>query len=110
MTPSSPAILRINTAGVSSATIRPWSRMATRVTQTLGFFHEMRGQQDGLPPGTHISHQAPNGVAGLWVQACGRFIQENQLRVKQERQGNEKALFLPTREFCKRRVALLLKA
>ena len=79
------------------------------VTQTLGLFHEMRGQQNGLALRADVAHQVPDGVTGLRVEAGGQFVQEDQLRVRQERQGNEETLFLPAGEFGKEGVALLFQ-
>ena len=66
------------------------------VAQAFSFFHVVGGQQDGLAFRSHIAHQIPDGMPGLWVQACGQLIQEDKLWVGEQCQCDEKALLLPT--------------
>ena len=46
--------------------------------------HEVSGQQDGLAPARAPRAPGPDGAAGLWVQAGGQLVEEEQLRVGQE--------------------------
>ncbi len=79
------------------------------VAQALGLFHEMGGQQDRLALRAHVAHQVPDGVPGLRVETGGQLVQEDQLRVRQERQGDEQALLLPAGQFREGGVAFLLQ-
>ena len=79
------------------------------VAQALGLFHEMGGQHDRLAPGAHVAHQVPDGVPGLGIEAGGQLVQEDQLRIGQECQGDEQALLLPAGQFREGRIAFLFQ-
>ena len=65
------------------------------VAQLFSFFHEMGGQEHCFTLGAYITHQVPGGMTCLRVETGGQLIQEDQLRVWQQCQGDEQALLLP---------------
>ncbi len=68
------------------------------VTQALGFFHEMGGQEDGLALCLDLLNLVPHRPPGLRVQPGGQLIQEEDLRVIDHGQRDENALLLPSGE------------
>ena len=69
------------------------------VAEHLGLFHVMRGQDDRFALGLDRPHQLPEVAAGLGIEAGGRLVEEEDLRVVDQRDGDGKPLLLPAGEF-----------
>src|SRR5215210_3538566 len=79
------------------------------VAQPLGFVHVVGGEQDGSAVRFEAVDQIPELSAGLRVQARGRLIQEQELRVAHQRAGEGQALLLAAGELAHPRRRLLLQ-
>ena len=64
---------------------------ADAVGHLLGFLDVMRGEDDGDARLTHRPHQAPHVLPQLDVDAGGRLIEEQDLRLMRERLGDHDA-------------------
>ena len=64
------------------------------VAQPLGLLHEMRRQKDGLAALADAAHQIPDRPPRLRVEPCRQLVEEDQLGVVDEREGDEQALLL----------------
>jgi len=73
--------------------------MATRVAQPLGFFHEVRGEEDRLTALADAAHQVPHRAAGLGVEAGCQLIHENKFGIVDQCQGDMEPLLLPAGKF-----------
>ena len=51
------------------------------VAQPLGFFHQMRRQQDGFAALADAAYQLPNRAPRLRIETGRQFVQEHQFRV-----------------------------
>jgi hypothetical protein len=65
------------------------------VAQAFRFLHEMGRQKNGRAPLANAPHLVPHGPPSLRVQAGGQLVQEDQLGVIDQRQGDKYPLFLP---------------
>jgi hypothetical protein len=74
------------------------------VAQALRLFHVVGGQQDGLAACAHGLDQRPEVASGLGVEAGGGFVEKDQVRVVDQRDGQQQALALAAGELA--RVAL----
>ena len=68
------------------------------VTQTLGLFHQVGRQKHGLAPVADAPHELPDGATGLWVEAGRQFVEEHELGVVDEGQGDKQSLLLASRQ------------
>jgi len=68
------------------------------IAETLSLLHQMSGHEDGLATFADITHQIPNGPPGLRVEPRGEFIEKHDLRIVDQRQGDEQPLLLASRE------------
>jgi hypothetical protein len=64
---------------------------ADAVGHVLGFLNVMRGQDDGHAGGAQIAHHLPHVLAQFDVDAGGRLVEEQDLRLMRERLGDEHA-------------------
>src|ERR1700722_15726103 len=80
------------------------------VAQALRFFHQMSCQKDGLAAFANAAHQFPDGASRLWIQAGGELVEEHNFRIVDQREGDEEALLLASREIHEPGVALVGKA
>jgi len=80
------------------------------VTKLFRFFHEVRGQEDRFSMGADLAHQVPDGMAGLRIKTGGQFVEEDQLRIREEGKGYEEALFLSAGKLRKRRVPFFFQS
>ena len=55
------------------------------VAQALGFFHEMRGEQQGFAAQHQLAQALPDQVPCLWIKAGGGFIQKQQIGIVDQR-------------------------
>ena len=62
------------------------------ITERLGFFHIMRGQNDGFATVTDATHNVPHGKSRLWVKSSSQLIEEKQLGIMDEGEGNKYSL------------------
>ena len=68
------------------------------VAEPLGFFHIVGGEQNGSTCGLQSFYQAPELPPRLRIEAGGRLVQEEQLRVAHQRAGQGEPLLLSSRE------------
>ena len=68
------------------------------VAELLGLFDVVRGEQDGALLAAQVLHQLVNFQARLRIEAGGRFVQEQHLRIVEQRQGERQALLLAAGE------------
>ena len=71
------------------------------VAEAVGFFDVMRGQQNSAAGGFELEDQVVQFAAGLGVEAGGGFVEENDLRIVHEREGQGEALALAAGEGVK---------
>ena len=64
---------------------------ADAVGHLLGFFDVVRGQDDGDAGGAQRTHHVPHVLAQLDVDAGGRLVEEQHLRLVRERLGDQHA-------------------
>ena len=80
------------------------------ISEVLRLIHVVRGEKNGLsqPPQTldHLPRVAPSRR----VEACGRLVEEDQLRVPNQGEGHVEAPELATREMLGKGAGLLLEA
>ena len=65
------------------------------VVAALGLVHGVGGHEEGLALAGQIEEQVPQRAAGDGVDARGRLVQEEDLRLVEQRAGQRQAL-LPT--------------
>ena len=80
------------------------------VAEALGFFHQMRGEEDGFAAVADAADEVPDGAAGLRVEAGGELVEEDDFRIVDEREGDEEALLLAAGEIHEPGVALVGEA
>ncbi len=97
----------MSSAGFPSATTRPPSMIAMRSHRTLRLLDVMGGQEDSAPLLPHLKDRLVQVAAGLRVEPGGRLIEEDDLRLVHEREGQREPLPLPGRERVERGVPLL---
>ena len=52
----------------------------------VGLVQVMGGEEDGSPAGDEVAHRDPEGAPQLHVHGHGRLVQDQQVRVRQDRQ------------------------
>ena len=68
------------------------------LAQPLGFFHEVRGQDQGLAIRRQAAHALPDQVPRLRVETGGGLVEEQKLRVIDQRAGEREAPLHAARE------------
>ena len=68
------------------------------VAQKLRLLHVVRGQHNGAPLGADLIDQSPQVAPRLRIEACGRFIQKQNLGVVDQRECEQAALALTAGE------------
>src|SRR5690606_454599 len=68
------------------------------VSVTLGLLHQVCRQQYRLPTCTDAAHEFPDGASCLRIEAGGQLVEKDDVRVVDERQGDEQTLLLSTRQ------------
>src|SRR5690606_38951804 len=66
------------------------------VAQALCVIHEVGGEDDGLAGIAKFGNEIENYLAGLRVQTCTWFIEEQHFWITGQCQGQGDTLFLPT--------------
>src|SRR5262249_58516766 len=64
------------------------------VAQLLRFFNIVRGDEDGAVFAAQVGNQLVDLEARLWIEAGGRLVEEQQLRIVEQRQSQGEALLL----------------
>src|SRR5580704_17633516 len=77
------------------------------VAQPSGILHQMSGLKYGLAALADVAHQIPDRPPSLRIEAGGQLVEKYNLRIVNQREGNEEPLFLPSGEIHKPRVALV---
>ena len=77
--------------------------------QALGLLHQVGGQDDRLAAFANVPHEVPDRPSGLRIQSRRQLVEEHDLRVVHECEGDEEALLLPAGERHEPRVALLVE-
>jgi hypothetical protein len=65
------------------------------VAEPFGLIHVVGDQDDGHPLVTDVLDQLPGVPPGLRVQSGGQLVQDGELRVAHQRQGDQQPLLLP---------------
>ena len=68
------------------------------VAQGLGLLHVVGGQDHRLTALADVTHDVPHGQARLRVEGGGQLVEEEQLGIMNQGQGDEDTLALPTGE------------
>ena len=79
------------------------------VAELFGLFDVVGGQQDGALLAAQVLHQFVDFEARLRIEAGGRLVEEEHLRIVEQRQRQRQALFLAAGELRIERFALLPK-
>ena len=77
------------------------------VAEPLRLVHVVRGQEHGRPPALKLVHDVPDLPPRLRVEAGRGLVEEQQLRVADQRAGHGQALLLPAGEGAHARLRLL---
>ena len=80
--------------------MRPRSMIAMTSQRKICLLHVVRGQEHGAPLGLDDADQVPEVVAGLRVEAGGRLVEEQDLRIVGERDREQQALRLAAGELA----------
>ena len=80
------------------------------IGEVLRLVHVVRRQKDGLTEGGEVPHDLPRLPSGGRVEAGRRFVEEEQVRVAGEGDGDVEAALLAARELQDPGVALLAQA
>ena len=76
------------------------------VCQVLGLVHVMGGQHNGLAKVLQVANHLPRVPASRGIKAGGGFVQEEQVRVSGEANGDVEPTLLPTGKFLDAGLAL----
>src|SRR6185436_15139754 len=76
------------------------------IAEPLGFFHQVRGEEDRLAAAPDAVHEVPYGPPGLRIEPRGELVEEHHLGIVDERERDEEPLLLPTRETHERGMSL----
>ena len=68
------------------------------VAEALRFFHVMRREQHRAAGGTELPDDLPELAPRLWIETGRRLIEEQQVRLADERTGNRQPLLLSARQ------------
>src|SRR5256884_3405205 len=79
------------------------------VAQPLGFFHIVRGQADRGARCPEAADRLPQLATRLRVEARGGLVEEQQLRLRDERARHRESLLLAAQEYTHPSGALLLE-
>ena len=77
------------------------------VAQLLRLLHVVRGEHHGVPSLTNLSHEPPEVMTCLRVEAGRRLVEEEDPRLVDERSRDAEPLLLPTGEGSHLRARLL---
>jgi len=81
-----------------------------RVAQTFGLVHEVRGQDQRLAGRLELLQALPDQVAGLRVEAGGRLVEKDGIRIVDQRPGQRQAPFHAAGEGCDAGIGFAAKA
>ena len=70
----------------------------------VGFFEVVGGEEDGFAVGGQGADLGPEGAAGFYVEADGGLVEEDEVGVAGEGEGEEDTLFLAAGELTKEAV------
>ena len=79
------------------------------IAELLGFVHVVRRQQDRAPGPLELVDEIPELPAGLRIESGRRLVEEQEVRIADERAGEREPLLLAAGERADPRVALFLK-
>ena len=77
------------------------------VAQPFGFFHVVRGQHDRAARAAKAQHQLPQLAARLRIQPGRRLVEEQDVRLADQRARDRQPLPLAARQLADPRVTLL---
>src|SRR5437762_1201585 len=77
------------------------------VAELFRFFDVMRGQQDRALLAAQIGYQLVDLQPSLRIESRGRLVEEQQLRIVEQRQGKGEPLLLAAGKLPVQRIALL---
>ena len=80
------------------------------VAEALGFLHQVGRQEHGLAALADPAHQIPDRPPRLRIEAGRQLVQEHDLRVVHQRQGDEQPLLLSARQRHEPGVALVVES
>ena len=93
-------------SGVPSATMRPPLMTTMPVAECFGLVHRVGHQDHGDAPGLEGPDHGPGVAAGGRIEPGGEFVEDDDLRVPEQRQRDEEPLLLTAGEVREARVAL----
>src|ERR1039458_6215668 len=102
--------LRPQAGGGADPDHLPGAHDADAVGEILGLVHVVGGEQDGLAQLAHAAHDLPRVAPCRRVEAGGRLVEEQQLRVSDQREGEIETALLPAGELLDPDARLLLQA
>jgi len=79
------------------------------IRETLGFFHIVCRQEDRAAGALELVDEIPELPAGLRIEPRRRFVEEQEVRIADERAREREALLLSPGEYSDPRVPLFLK-
>ena len=79
------------------------------VAKLLGLLHVVRGEYGGASLATAIADDLPHLPPRVGIEAGGRLVEKQQLRIAHQGHGHGQPLLLPAREVLDPRVRLLLQ-
>src|SRR3954451_19166966 len=68
------------------------------IAQALRFFHQMRGEKDRFSARPNAADQIPDSAPRLRIEPRRQLIEKHQLRIVDQRERDEEALFLSARQ------------
>ena len=105
----SPPRLAISSRGESSGDHSAVVDDRHAVAQPLGFVHVVRRQQHGAAGGANLANDLPQLPPRLRIEPRRRLVEEQQLRIADQRAGHGQPLLLPARELADPRVGFFFQ-
>ena len=80
------------------------------VCEGVGFFQVMRGEQDGFAAGGEAADLGPEAAAGFDVEADGGLVEEDDVGIAGESEGEKRRCFCPPESLAEHAVFDSLEA
>src|SRR5690348_5311995 len=79
------------------------------VAESLGFVHVVRGEENRAARGLEFLDEIPDLAARLRIESGRRLVEEEQIRITDDRARNRQPLLLTAGQFSDTTVALLVE-